>query len=88
MTGRTGAVLAVRPKGPRLVLPGGLWLSQCRAHGHFPSPCPIATGTFTPHEKVRHCHRKIGLGVRFRNIWNGHWWVHVRFCVVRCEAIL
>ena len=24
---------------------------------------------------------------RFRNIWNGRWWVHVRFCSVRCEGI-
>jgi hypothetical protein len=33
------------------------------------------------------CHKKLGLRVRFRNMWNGHWWVHVRFCSVRCEAI-
>jgi hypothetical protein len=33
------------------------------------------------------CHRTLGLGVRFRNIWNGGWWVHVRFCSVRCKAI-
>jgi hypothetical protein len=33
------------------------------------------------------CHGKLGLGARFRNIWNGTWWVHVRFCSVRCEAI-
>jgi hypothetical protein len=33
------------------------------------------------------CRRKLGLGVRFRNIWNGHWWVHLRFCSARCEAI-
>jgi hypothetical protein len=33
------------------------------------------------------CHRKLGLGTRFRNIWNGRWWVHVRFCSVRCEGI-
>jgi hypothetical protein len=33
------------------------------------------------------CHGKLGLGARFRNIWNGRWWVHVRFCSVRCEAI-
>jgi len=32
------------------------------------------------------CHGKLGLGARFRNIWNGAWWVHVRFCSVRCEA--
>jgi hypothetical protein len=33
------------------------------------------------------CHRELGLGTRFRNIWNGRWWVHVQFCSVRCEAI-
>ena len=33
------------------------------------------------------CHRKLGLGSRFRNKWNGRWWVHVRFCSVRCEGV-
>jgi len=33
------------------------------------------------------CHRKLGLSTRFRNIWNGCWWVHVGFCSVRCEGI-
>jgi hypothetical protein len=33
------------------------------------------------------CHGKLGLGAHFRNIWNGTWWVHVRFCSARCEAI-
>jgi hypothetical protein len=32
------------------------------------------------------CHGKLGLGTRFRNIWNSTWWVHVRFCSARCEA--
>jgi hypothetical protein len=22
------------------------------------------------------CHRKLGLGVRSCNLWNGRWWVH------------
>jgi hypothetical protein len=26
------------------------------------------------------CHGKLGLGVRYRNLWNGRWWVHTRFC--------
>ena len=40
------------------------------------------------YEKVRSlCHGKLGLGAHFRNIWNGSWWVHVRFCSARCEAI-
>jgi hypothetical protein len=38
------------------------------------------------YENLR-CHRKLGLGTRFRNIWNGRWWVHVRFCSIRCEGI-
>ena len=38
-------------------------------------------------KRCAQCHRKLGLGVHFRNKWNGHWWVHVRFCSVRCEAI-
>src|SRR5262245_20686901 len=33
------------------------------------------------------CHGKLGLGVRARNLWNGHWWVHVRFCSAHCEAL-
>jgi hypothetical protein len=33
------------------------------------------------------CHRKLGLAVRLRNVWNGRWWFHVQFCSVRCKAI-
>jgi hypothetical protein len=33
------------------------------------------------------CHGKLGLGARFRNIWNGSWWVHTRFCSPHCELI-
>src|SRR6516162_8396160 len=33
------------------------------------------------------CHGRLGLGTRFRNLWDGRWWVHVRFCSVRCEGI-
>jgi hypothetical protein len=32
------------------------------------------------------CHRKLGLRVRFRNVWNAVW-VHVRFCSIPCKAI-
>ena len=31
------------------------------------------------------CGGKLGLGVRFRNIWNGVYWFHLRFCSARCE---
>jgi hypothetical protein len=30
------------------------------------------------------CHGKLGLGVRYRNLWNGRWWVHTRFCSAHC----
>jgi hypothetical protein len=33
------------------------------------------------------CYGKLGLGVRARNLWNGRWWVHVRFCSAHCEAL-
>ena len=33
------------------------------------------------------CHGKLGLGVRFRNVWNGYWWVHLRFCSTQCEGL-
>jgi hypothetical protein len=33
------------------------------------------------------CHGRLGLGVRFRNLWSGHGWVHLRFCSTRCEGI-
>src|SRR5215472_8783366 len=33
------------------------------------------------------CHGRLGLGVRSRNLWNGSWWIHVRFCSTHCEAL-
>jgi hypothetical protein len=32
------------------------------------------------------CHGKLGLGVRSRNLWNGRWWIHVRYYSTHCEA--
>jgi hypothetical protein len=32
------------------------------------------------------CGGKLGLGVRFRNLWDGFSWVHLRFCSSACEA--
>lgn len=32
------------------------------------------------------CGEKLGLGVRFRNLWNGTTWLHLRFCSAVCEA--
>ena len=31
------------------------------------------------------CGGKLGLGVRFRNLWDGISWFHLRFCSTRCE---
>ena len=31
------------------------------------------------------CKKKVGLGVRFLNLWNGFGWTHIRFCGARCE---
>ena len=28
-----------------------------------------------------------GLGVRARNLWNGCWWVRLRFCSLRCDGL-
>ena len=36
-------------------------------------------------KRCAHCQGKLGLGVRFRNLWNGSWWHHLRFCSRRCE---
>jgi hypothetical protein len=35
--------------------------------------------------KCSHCRGKLGLGVRFRRLWMGSWWQHLRFCSKRCE---
>jgi hypothetical protein len=31
------------------------------------------------------CGRKLALGERFRNLWNGEWWLRLRFCSSLCE---
>jgi len=38
-------------------------------------------------QECAHCHGRLGLGVRSRNLWNGRWWIHIRFCSVHCEAL-
>jgi hypothetical protein len=38
-------------------------------------------------KKCAQCNGKLGLGVRFRNLWNGRWWVHLRFCSSYCEKL-
>ena len=36
-------------------------------------------------KRCAQCHGKLGLGTRFRNLWNGWWWAHLRFCSAHCE---
>ena len=31
-------------------------------------------------KRCAQCHGPLGLGVRSRNVWNGRWWDHVRYC--------
>jgi|ERR1700730_4221382 len=38
-------------------------------------------------KRCAQCQGRLGLGVRSRNLWNGGWWVHVRFCSTHCEAL-
>jgi hypothetical protein len=38
-------------------------------------------------KRCAQCHGKLGLGIRFRNVWNGRWWVHVVYCSTHCEAL-
>jgi hypothetical protein len=38
-------------------------------------------------KRCAQCHGKLGLGVRSRNLWNGRWWIHVRYCSTHCEAL-
>jgi hypothetical protein len=38
-------------------------------------------------KRCAQCHGKLGLGVRSRNVGNGRWRVHVRFCSAHCEAL-
>ena len=38
-------------------------------------------------KRCAQCHGKLGLGVRFRNLWNGRGWVHLRFCSAHCKGL-
>jgi hypothetical protein len=38
-------------------------------------------------KRCAQCYGRLGLGVRFRNIWNGRWWVHLSFCSTQCERL-
>ncbi len=41
----------------------------------------------TAMKRCAQCHGKLGLGVRSRILWNGRWWIHVRYCSTHCEAL-
>jgi hypothetical protein len=47
----------------------------------------MASETGRVMKRCTQCHGPLGLGVRFRNVWNGRWWVHVRYCSTHCEAL-
>jgi hypothetical protein len=36
-------------------------------------------------KRCAQCGGRLGLGVKFRNLWNGREWVHLRFCSGLCE---
>jgi len=38
-------------------------------------------------KRCAQCHGRLGLGVRSRKVWSGHWWVHVRYCSAHCETL-
>jgi hypothetical protein len=38
-------------------------------------------------KRCAQCGGKLGLGVKFRNLWRGYRWVHLRFCSRVCEQI-
>jgi hypothetical protein len=38
-------------------------------------------------KRCAQCHGKLGLGVRFRNFWNGDGWHHLRFCSSYCQTL-
>ena len=47
----------------------------------------MASETGRVMKRCTQCHGPLGLGVRFRNVWNGRWWLHVRYCSSHCEAL-
>ena len=37
-------------------------------------------------KRCAQCQGKLGLGLHSRKVWNGRWWVQVRYCSAHCEA--
>ena len=68
--------------------------SQTQVTGRYPATSPICQNIEVNSDRHQAAYEtpsateSCGLGVRFRNIWNGHWWVHVRFGSVRCEGYI
>jgi hypothetical protein len=38
-------------------------------------------------KRCHQCSGELGLGVRFRRLWEGGGWKHLRFCSAYCEAL-
>jgi hypothetical protein len=36
-------------------------------------------------KRCANCSGRLGLGMTFRNLWNGRWWVHLRLCSAICQ---
>jgi hypothetical protein len=36
-------------------------------------------------KRCANCSGRLGLGMTFRNLWNGRWRVHLRFCSAICQ---
>src|SRR5262249_59797800 len=76
---------------PFLIRRNHLWsgnfASQARDQGGVDAETRHLVGEKAAMKRCAQCHGKLGLGVRSRNLWNGRWWVHVRFCSVHCEAL-
>ena len=36
-------------------------------------------------KRCTQCLGKLGLGIRFKNLWTGNGWTHLRFCSKNCE---
>src|SRR5215831_17862466 len=64
-----------------------LCLSSTRPRGRRCCETRHPMGDKAAMKRCAQCHGKLGLGVRSRNLWNGRWWAHVRFCSTRCEAL-
>jgi hypothetical protein len=37
-------------------------------------------------KRCTQCGGKLGLGIRFRNLWKRGGWIHLRFCSSLCET--